>query len=226
MELPQNMHLTHQEWQSNIRSLRRVVGRENNDVSQNNLIIHFFMCAIRLEYNNEYRFFKDVSERIIRASTEVQMLDPRVSAATAVKHVLSTESFPSDMLSRISAEDVRNAIVCEMWKKHAIVVPTDLHGPPPKFPRHVVRRMKSVETTANDNTLLLNLMKWINLSRRVICVRGVVLDGSRKLDDPVLDTCTGVWWKSINTRGLSRTVWDIVLDIAQYSSNTVTDESI
>lgn len=184
------------------------------------------MCAMRLEYgSSEYKEFQDISEKIIRASTEVSMLDPRVSAAMAVKRVLSTESFPSNMLSRVSAQDIRNAIVCEMWKNHAVVVPSDLGEPPGNFPKHVLRKMKTVETTANDNILLLNLLKWINLAKRVVCVRGV-LEQSRSLDDPELDICTGVWWKNITTRGITRVVWDMALDIAQYSSDKIADVSL
>ena len=225
MELPPSLHYTHKDWQNNIRSLRRLAGREKNEVSKNNLIIHFFMCACRLEYGNEYRSFQNISEKIIRSATEVPMLDPRVSAASAVKKVLSTESFPSNMLSRVSAEDVRNAIVCELWKKHSTVVPSDLEVVPPNFPQHVLKRMKTVESTADDNVLLLNLLKWINLAKRVVCVRGV-LEGSRHSDDSELDTGTGVWWKNIMTKGMTRVVYDMVLDIAQYSSYSVHDESL
>ena len=154
------------------------------------------------------------------------MLDPRVSAASAVKKVLSVESFPSNMLSRISAEDIRNAVVCELWKSHNTVVQSELGDVPQGIPQHVIKRMKTVETTADDNVLLLNLLKWLNLAKRVVCVRGVVLEGTRMTDDPELDTGTGVWWKNIMTRGMTRAVWDMALDIAQYSSDNVLDESL
>ena len=226
MDLPRSLHHTHKDWQNNVRSLRRVVSRERNVVSKNNLIIHFFMCAIRIEYENEYSDFKNIAEKIIRAATEVPMLDPRVSAASAVKKVLSVESFPSNMLSRVSIEDIRNAVVCELWKSHNAVVQSELGDVPQGIPQHVIGKMNTVQTTADDNVLLLNLLKWLNLAKRVVCVRGVVLEGTRMTDDAELDTGTGVWWKNIMTRGMTRVVWDMALDIAQYSSDNVLDESL
>lgn len=224
-QLPKGLHRTHIEWQSNVSSLVEISKKERSPVNVRNLLIHFFLCAVRLEYENEYKDFQRVAEKVIRAATEVAMIDPRVSAAAAIKQVLSLESFPSNMLSRVSAEDVRNAIICEMWKSHAVVVPSDLGPPPANFPQHVLRRMKTVTTSANDNVLLLNLLKWINLAKRVVCVRGV-LDSTRAVDDPELDICTGVWWKNITTKGMNRVVWDLILDIAQYSSEKIIDESL
>ena len=223
--LPKGLNYTHIEWQRNVQSLVNVAKDEKGEENIQNLLIHFFLCAIKLECGNEYKDFQDTAEKIIRSATEVALLDPRVSAAMATKKVLSTLTFPSNMLSRVSAEDVRNAIVCEMWKAHAVVVPSDLGPPPSNFPQHVLRKMNSVATTAQDNVLLLNFLKWNNLAQRVVCVRGI-LEGSRPIDDPMLDFCTGVWWKNITTKGMARVVWDIVLDIAQYSSDSVLDESL
>ena len=224
-QLPRGLHHTHIEWQSNVSSLCEIARKERNERNIRNLLIHFFLCAIRLEYGNEYKDFQSISEKIIRAATEVNLIDPRVSAAMAIKKVLSLESFPSNMLSRVSAVDVRNAIVCEMWKSHAVVVPSEIGAPPQTFPKHILRKMKTVKSSAQDNVLLLNLLKWINLAKRVVCVRGV-LEKSRSLDDPELDICTGVWWKNITTRGINRVVWDLILDIAQYSSDSIRDESL
>ena len=95
------------------------------------------------------------------------MIDPRVSAASAVKQVLSTESFPSNMLSRVSEKDVRNAVVCELWKNHHTIVQSELENPPAYIPQHVFKKMKTVATTADDNILLSNLLKWMNLAMEI-----------------------------------------------------------
>ena len=141
-QLPKGLHHTHIEWQSNVSSLCEIAKKERNEGNIRNLLIHFFLCAIRLEYENEYKDFQNISEKIIRAATEVNLIDPRVSAAMAIKKVLSLESFPSNMLSRVSAIDVRNAIVCEMWKSHAVVVPSEIGSPPQNFPKHVLRKIE------------------------------------------------------------------------------------
>ena len=79
---------------------------------------------------------------------------------------------------------------------------------------------------AQDAERLLNLLKWMNVSKRVVAVRRMLdTDTPSDDDDTIFDTCAGYWWKSFVTKGTTRTVWENILDIAQYSFND-SDESI
>lgn len=217
MDLPHNLLTTASEWKSQVFQLQSEIKKCSSDQEKKNFIIHFFHCALSVEFDSEFQAFRDTAERVIRAATEVELFDPRLSAAQAVQTVLRTKAFPADMLSRITPEDVRNAMVSDLWRCHAVIVKATMDDQPPNnIPEHVKSKLGSVQGDAEDAVRLINILKWINVANRVVAVRGV-LDGTRDCADAVLDTCAGFWWKSFTTKGTCRTVWEHILDIAQYS---------
>ncbi len=226
MDLPASLRNTQIEWQKQVLSLQKQVGGTHNKTLETNMLVHFFLCALSVEFVHEFQSFLNIAERVIRQALHVQIFDPRLAATRAVKNVLRTEAFPADMLSRIKVEDVRNVIVSELWRKHAIVVDVTLSGEiPSNIPKHVKEKIGTVKGDAQDMERLLTLLKLIYIARRVVVVRGV-LDKQRDLTDPEIDTVSGYWWKCLNLKGTSRAIWEFILDIAQYSCQDEDDVSI
>lgn len=226
MDLPRSLALSGTEWKDQVRHLQTEVKKCAHESERNNFIIHFFHCAMQAEFVTEFQSFRDIAERVIRSATEVEIFDPRASASRAVQNVLRTEAFPADMLSRITVEDVRNAMVSDLWRCHAVVVRADMDTRVPQgIPNHVRAQLGTATGDADDAIRLINILKWLNIAHRVVAVRGV-LDGTRTLTDTMLDTCAGYWWKSFTAKGTCRTVWEHVLDIAQYSMQSQDDETL
>lgn len=227
MALPHSLSSTADEWKDQLRRLTLEVSKCEDPRVRKNTIIHFFLCALGVEFDGEFSSFLKIAERVIRAATEVEIWDARLSAAQAVRNVLRTEAFPADMLSRVTAEDVRNVIVSDLWRCHGIVVKAEMETSPPQhIPYHITSKLGTVSGDAQDAERLLNLLKWMNVSKRVVAVRRMLdADTPSDDDDTIFDTCAGYWWKSFVTKGTTRTVWENILDIAQYSFND-SDESI
>ena len=202
-------------WREQVIKLKRTVEEGAPD---NNTVVHFFLCAMRSEFSHELKHFNDVSERVVRAATEVDCVwNQRIAAAMAVRRALRTEAFPSDMISRVNISDIRNAVVFELWRSHASVVDARLKHVPSYVPENVREKVESSTLKdAEDNVRLANLLRWLNLARRVICVRGI-LDNTRDIQDVELNTCSGSWWRMVTTQGITRIAWNLALDVAEYS---------
>lgn len=203
-------------WREQLIKLKKTMERDGTP--DNNTIVHFFLCAMRSEFSHELNYFNDVAQRVVRAATEVENLwNPREAAAQAVRRALRQEAFPSDMISRVNLEDIRNVVVFELWRSHASVVDAKLHETPSYIPDAVKERVhKTTYRDAEDKVRLSNILRWLNLARRVICVRGV-LTNKRDIQDVELDTCVGSWWRMVTAQGITKVSWDLALDVAEYS---------
>lgn len=205
----------HQRWLSQVEKLKGSMGKLT-DTDPKNLLQHFFLQVIQIEFSNELETHKSTIKTLIcNAVTQCTQLSGTVRSRAAQ---IIKQTRHSELLQRIRLSDIRNKAVFEVYKSCGVTIDTYFQrysSPPGTEVQNLVYNQiahGSAQATARETVELSNILIWMQILKRLFRVYdSLTLDV--ELVPRTLNWVGAMWCDHIRERSLGDLVWELYLDL-------------
>lgn len=181
-----------------------------------NILQHFFLQALELEFPRELEVNKTLNEKILRLAIENAPNlsgSARARAASIVKRYCDTSLLPNVRLS-----DLRNKAVFEVYRQCGITIDTyfERYSSPPGSEEqnacysHIAHG--DARATATQTVDLSNALNWMQMLKRFFLVYDS-LTTDVNLNETNLNWIGAMWKSHIDKTSLGDLVWELFLDL-------------